>query len=645
MVNEIIDIDLTALFSQKSLDQDHIVSQLTGSSRQYYKHENIDMLLDKLSESICCIFLRADPKDDVTSYRFSIQGKFEIQSISSGGWVVYDKYNCTSPRYWIPVSPKIRRLDGDAHIIEESGAELTGLEISSDHLSILISGKYQQKLDLVAFEFQPDTYNIFDELLIIENIETIPIFLWGSHTQYTKPADLFLHLIHGFIYENRTAWPYYRKICSENDAHALFVTLSGLQQTTGKEIYRLLKTQIILSVISRQGDDGAWRHGEWSNDMESHFRLHCSGMHLLMDALSMENDAYIEQSLRMAASFISKQYDKTEVGTWFLHDELELNEGSMRKSPFKWVRSNAFGKKISNMLVLNTHLDTTIALDRYSHITGDQQYDQSVISARHAARTIFDTKPAEQIYRLIFRIIRLTLLPTNQARQLPLTTRIFKRIGWKWLIPNLQIIKKVFPRINMPGGYIDRALTLKGMSPAYQNINMMDLTRYLHRFPNDIPLFKINEALEFSQQPAFREHLLESKKTEYALGFWGEALYHLCITHDNKKYRSWLAKSIIDLKRKELGLPPSILGGNMEALSSPTDAKYPCDHQPSVVMVNLSISKGDEFLFVNTDSISQNITLQYPCLIRYSGNLANTPGAIDKQISLQPDDWLSIRPA
>ena len=645
MVNEVIDIEIPAFFSHKSLDQDQNVTRIIGASRQYYKHDDFDVLLDKLSESIYCMFLRAAPKDHVASYRFNIQGKFEIKSITSGGWVVYDKFNSTSPRYWIPTLPINRKSDEDAHILEEDSAELIGLVTSQNNLSVTINGRRQHHLDLIIFEFRPDAYHILDELLLLEKPETNAIFLWGSHTKYTKPADLFLHLIHGFIYENRTAWPYYRKICSENDAHALYVTLTGLQQATGKEIYKSLKSQIILSVISRQGDDGAWRHGEWSNDMESHFRLHCSGMHLLMDALSMKYDAYIEQSLKKAASFISKQYDKTQIGTWFLHDELELTEGSMRKSPFKWVRSKAFGKQISNMLVFNTHLDITIALDRYSNITGDQQYGQSVLSARHAASAIFDTKPAELIYKCIFRAIRLTLLPTNQASQLPVTARIIKRIGWKYLIPNLQRIKRVLPRINMPGGYIDRALTLKGISPAYQNINLMDLTRYMHRFPNDIPLSQINEALEFSQQSTFREYLLEKKETEYALGFWGEALYHLCIMDKNEIYRAWIAEAIIDLKREELGLPPSILGGNMEALTSPTDTSCPYDYQSSVIMVNLSTPKNAEFLLVNTDSSPQSIKLKYPCLVRVSGNLENAPGTIDKQIYFQPGGWLSIRPA
>ena len=288
--------------------------------------------------------------------RITIKGEYELNTCVSGGWLLTSKQS-KQPHYWIPRMPIIRHLDDDGHILSENVSEILSLDVSPQSFSINLRHPVGKTLDIAASIIPFDDHLILKEINSLSESETQPIFLWGSHTQYTKPADVYLHLAHGYIYENRVAWPFYRKICSENDAHALYVTLTGLEGITGKAIYRMLRSQVLMSIIFRQQEDGGWYHGEWTDDMESHFRLHCSGMHLLMDSLAIEPDEHVKQSLRKAAAYISKKKDDTAVGSWFLHDELESSESLMNKSPFKWVSSTEFGKKISNMLVLNTHLD------------------------------------------------------------------------------------------------------------------------------------------------------------------------------------------------------------------------------------------------------------------------------------------------
>ncbi|MEZ0154837.1 MAG: hypothetical protein AB9Q22_08050 [Candidatus Reddybacter sp.] len=597
-------------------------------------------LVDNLSDSVCCLFIRSNNCTTDQDYQFTLQGAYQITAIPAGGWLIQDPNQQQAATYWIPALPKNRQLDDDQHITSETSAPIGGLEISTEALSITVNRKQGYYLDLVILRFMPDADNLVQQLIAPQQHELAPVFLWGSHTTYCKHADLFLHLINGLVYENRTAWPYYRKICSENDAHALYVTLTGLQHRSGKLLYVLLKRLLVSATLSRQGEDGAWRHGEWSDDMEAHFRLHCSGMHLLMDVLSERHDPEVEANLKSAAAYIAKQHDSTNIGTWFLHDELELSEASMSKSPFKWVKSRAFGKRPSNMLVLNTHLDTSIALDRYATLTGDSQYATLLASARQATRTLLTAKPAERLYRIIFNIIELTLLPTEQAKQLPVHLRIFKRLGWKYLIPRLQHIKKIFPRIVMPGGYIDRALSLRGISPAYQSINTMDLARYIRRFPDDIPLDQIRSALEFSQSQIFRDFLAESKKTRYALGFWAETLYHLCTIDTDPKYRQWLTDVLLDLDNNDLGIPPSILGGNMEALSAPLPPIQAQLTSSSVLVANLSLSSKTEFLLVNRGAAPATIALKEFSLL-IANKISPTQG---RDITLNPGDWVTLQP-
>jgi hypothetical protein len=560
------------------------------------------MYLDKLSESVYCVFLKANPKDDLKSYQFSIQGTFEIQSISSGGWIVYDKYNCTSSRYWIPVFPKNRKLDRDAHIIEESDAELTGLEISSDRLSIIICGKNLCNLDVVVFEFKPEAYKYLDELLAIENIETMPVFLWGSHTKYTGPANLYRYLIHGYVYDTRFAWPKHWKICSENDAHALYVSLCGQQRCTGKEIYDLLKKQIVLSVLDRQRDDGSWRHGEWTDHMERHFRLHCSAMHLLMDAVAEQDDDAIKKALKKAADFISRQHDKLDCGTWFLHDELEKSEEGMDEAPFHYLKSNAFGKSQSNMLVLNTQLDTFVALYRYSRLTGDGQYGELLESAATATDTVLSARPADWLYRPVFKAIELTLLPTDIASRLPVHVRLIKRIAWKYLVPLVPRIKQRFPRLVFPGGYVDRELSLNIFAHEYLGINLMDLLRIYRLTLDENILFIALDTIRFGQRTKIWERWQELHGKEYASGFWTEALYHLCLLKPDNRHHLWLYKSALFLDKHGHGLPPSLLGANCEAIPMAEQIPTPDIGENGIRIINLSAEGNREFLFINMTS-------------------------------------------
>ena len=138
-------------------------------------------------------------------------------------------------------------------------------------------------------------------------------------------------------------------------------------------------------------------------------------------------DTVLTASLQRASSFISKYTDQTTLGLWFLHDSLEESAEGMdacwKQTGGKWLPSRILGKSPTNKLILNTHLDTTIALHRYSEVTGDNRYAGEVDSAYSAARSSLMLQPAEQLYRLVYWAIGLTLLPLSEARSLPLPIR------------------------------------------------------------------------------------------------------------------------------------------------------------------------------------------------------------------------------
>ncbi len=531
------------------------------------------IVLDQFQNSaVSCCFVRlgvgrAEP------ICFWLNGSYRLDTSAAGGWLISSSGH-TSDSFWLPCPPVFRSVGSDGHILSEKPVNFTGVRVEPRSISVDIDTPPNFCFDWCAWKISNSEVSLLRDLRKISVQESQPVFLWGSHTIYREPADVYKHLIFGHIYENRFAWPYNRKICSENDAHALYVTLHGLQQSTGKQLYSLLKKQLIISVLSRQSRDGGWYHGEWTNDMEAHLRLNASAIHLLLDSFEERNDPFVRQALDKALDFIAQHKDDLKQGSWFLHDSLELQVESMKKSPFRWCQSRVFEKSPSNMLVLNTHLDTTVLFDRYRQITGEQRYIAMVESALVATRVGLNARSAEVLYYVLFKLINLTFLPTRVARNLPLPIRALKRMTSKYLIPQLHRIKAIFPRLLMPGGYIDRALSLQGLADSYHSINVMDLARYWRRFPKEDLNDLLSDALEFVQTYDVLDHWAERIEKRYALGFWAEALYHMNALNPLPLYRRYLAETILKLEDTQLGLPPTLLGANAEAV--PTGLQVPC---------------------------------------------------------------------
>lgn len=552
------EFDINTFFTA---DASHL--RLSHGQRGTILADDIQRVQDTF-ENADCVFLRTD-----AAISFRLDGNYALQRCAAGGWLLRSR-DAAMPSYWLPTPATLRRVSAQGHILEERAAAWEDFNLDSSGVKIAFATlpkNTSENWTLDAVIWRLNDPSLIDELQTLTPVEIHGYFLLGSHTRYGKPADLYHHLIHGWVYEDRYAWPHKRRICSENDAHALHLIFNGLHRATGKRIYGLLKTQLLLSVLSRQSEDGGFRHGEWTEDMESHYRLHCSAMHLMMDALSETDDLAVRTALARGMRFISDKHDSTEAGAWFFHDELELTEAGMNGAPFKWLPGQALGKSPQNMLVLNTHLDILIALDRYRQLSGDAQYAPLVDSGVTSAQAVLALRSAEWLYRLLFSAINLTLLPTAQAMRLPLWQRLWKRIGWQVFIPNLYRIKNRFPRLVMPGGYIDRHLGLGSWAFHYHTVNLMDLVRARRRFGGTRFDTAINEAAQFAQTSGVRGRWKELKYERYALGFWAEALWHLCQEFpDHTEYLDWYEEACADLEAMNMGLPPSSLGGNAEAV-------------------------------------------------------------------------------
>ena len=593
--------DLGALFERAAGPEGHASVSL-GSSRRIVCDvaPGTSFVLDRFDDGVDCLFVRFAAADSGMRV-FSLGPGYRFTHCAAGGWLLRPDSD-GSDAFWIPQPPSSRKVDSDNRILGERAAEVIDFSAGAAGYTLGVAGHPGEALDLVAWRFPPPTAGRLKDLEQILPIEAQGIFLWGSHARIDRAADIFRHVIHGAVYDVRFAWPHHRKCCSENEAHAIYVALAGLEQATGKHIYRLIQEQLVLCLLARQAADGGWYHGLWTQGMDCHYRLHASGVHLLLDEYVRQPSDRLLQGLDKAVAFLALQTDRIDAGAWLLHDSLEKSQQALQTGPFKWVASRALGKSPSNMLVLNTHLDSTIAIDRYAATSGASMHAPLVLSARKSTARVLALRTAQWLYRLLFAAVDLTLLPTETARRLSLPKRAFKRIAWKYLVPRLPTIKSRWPRLVMPDGYIDRELSLKTWAFDYHSINVMDLLRHHRRFGDDESLRVALDGMRFARGNALPQRLLESRGKEYALGFWTESLYHRCTLATDFDARRELAEAMLLLVDAQLGMPPSLLGANSEAVAAADQLPCPVASDARLRVANLSRRDTQELLVANPAS-------------------------------------------
>jgi hypothetical protein len=581
------------------LDDGHgrVGTDACGSRTLFKRCGALEIVRDDLPENVTCVHVRSETRPGVR-LGLALPEGVGIEQSALGGWLLSQE-GAPEQLYWVPVLPRLRSVDGHNRILWEREANTRSMRIGRSGNRLEFDTEKAGVLDLVAVRFSGSVPGWQLEFSQATAAERTPYFLWGSHVAITCAADVFNHLLHGAIFDARWAWPHRRKSFSENEAHAIYRVCAMLEGATGKRIYRALQQLVVLAVLSRQEADGAWRHGTWTSGMECHIRLHTSALHLMMDEYERTGEPVALDALRRGARFLAGQHDTVAGGTWFLHDSLEADIETIRQAPFGWVASTALGKRVSNMLVLNTHLDAAIALTRYRRVSGECEFAGLVESAVRVAEQVLSLRSAEWLYRLLFAAINLSLEPAEERRKASLLVRAVRRLGWRYLVPLLPHVKGRFPRFVMPGGYIDRELCMRGWAIDYHSINLMDLARFVRLHQSEIADKALREGAEFVAARRLGRRWLEMAGKEYAIGFWTEALYHLCSMSPNWRYRQWLAEAMIACQRAGIGYAPSLSGTNPEAVPLPEQASCPQAAQAGIWVANLSTAARRELLVVN----------------------------------------------
>jgi hypothetical protein len=599
------------------------------------------LLLDRFSDGggTSCGFLRL-ARCSTGFVRFVLEGTYGIETCPSGGWLLRP-CGTNLPTYWIPREPILRAYDSRRRILSEETTALAGFVPTSTETAVDVATRSGVDLDCAIWHLPAEASGFVDELMRPVALERQPIFMLSSHTSFRGPADVYAVLVHGDAYENRFEWVRKRKTCSELEAYSAYVALSGLEAATQKGFYRLLKRQLVFSVIARQAQDGGWHHGEWTEFMESHYRFHSAAILLLEAALEEAPDDIVRNALRRATSALSRCTDRTDLGLWFLHDSLEKSYEQTEKWGIPWVPSRTLGKSLTTKMVLNSHLDAIVAMDRYREVTGDDQYAALVESALGTTRKLLALRPAEWLYRSVYWAIGLNLLPEARARQLPLALRAVKRVARERLIGRLPALKRRFPRMVMPGGLIERHLSSLHFGVNYHSVNLMDLARVWRRFPNEDFSPIVAGAIAAVTESSLPQYWAETRQYQ-ALGYWVEALYQLCTLSAEPRYRRYLGEAMLGALDAGLGLPPSLLGANPEIVKPGERVPCPSPRDSRLRAANLSRPGHREILIVNPVDAPIELGWEIPPAdgIVWAASDGSNAAGVNAPASVPPRGWL-----
>ena len=286
------------------------------------------------------------------------------------------------------------------------------------------------------------------------------------------PLDIWTYLINGSIYDPRSHREVGKRFKCQQCAYAWWIYFDFLHRETGKRVYAVMQDEVALTVLLDMSAEGAWRHGFWSDEMETHARFQLDGLHLLISQYEKTGEPMWLEAAQRGMAFVSEYLTEglDDGSLWFLHDTIEYS----RRPHFK---STLFGKTPRNSLCINTHVQALTVLHRLRLAVPDKKiYAEMFDKGLRALRRTLDYQPGELFYRpLMFWIMKHKTRSEARSKwgklRNSLEKRLIQRIYWS--------VRRRFPRLVQPGGFTERDLTLSFASDRYHVINLRDfLTLY-----------------------------------------------------------------------------------------------------------------------------------------------------------------------
>lgn len=504
--------------------------------------------------------------------------------------VLYDQGRLiSSPKkemlYWIPQDPFLRKYD-DYGRIEDQKKLAFETKTNTNGFSLSIKGSSENCIEFCVLTFSNNIESFTNEICELSPLETRKV-VRAKWFCYEGLDDIWKYFINAKVFDTDNIEVSVKKGTEcQNITFALYYYLEYLYNQTHKQIYRHLCDLIAYSLLLSFPEDYRLRHGSWTDLMETHTVYQVSSIHVLISCYERSGCEIFLQKAIGAMDYLISLADELDQGDiWFLHDTLERNMEDVRLFYKQLTPSKAFGKSVSNTLCINTHMWTLIALFRLNQIAASDKYSQVFDKGLSSLKKVLQAKPCTLLYNIVYRLWDI-LVRSNLKHQSRLTNKLLK--VYKIILRRhlLLFLKKTFPRLAMPNGFLERDLSHSTLNLNYHLVNLKDMLILYGQIKEKWLKELITKSINYS---------LSSDVVEYFGLHNPNALAHLdnLFLYSSLIDQQYLSRLLqhISIFRKN-GLPLT-----MDLLSSPLMANY-----------SLRISVDDDEVIVLTPACNEQIT-------------------------------------
>ena len=390
---------------------------------------------------------------------------------------------------WFPKGPALRVYDNYGRIMSSRQSSFA-TEKQDNCVELRIDEDTNGRIEFPVLRFETGRERFLDEINNPSRIEKLKVTK-AHWFFYESINDVWDYLIDGYVYKTRhmsvsRAWR------CQQQANTLFNYINYLAEKTEKRIYEVVCDIIAYSILISLPDDGRWRHGSWTDRMETHARHQLEGIHLLLSYYEKTRQQVFLEKAQHAMDYLISLSDKLADGSiWFLHDSLESNSEDYALRYEESFQTKAFGKSATNTLCLNTHLWTLIALHRMNQLKPESRYKESYDLGVKSLKTVLQSRRGQIIFALVYRLWDFLVSCSLRTKR-----GFVNKLRWKYdqvlrnnILPRL---KQKFPRLYMPNGFIERDMGCSEHFNGYHFINIRDLMLFYVQDPQPwlLPIIK-----------------------------------------------------------------------------------------------------------------------------------------------------------
>jgi len=501
---------------------------------------------------------------------------------------------------WIPKDPVERIYDNNGQIEYADDAPFE-TKSHNDQLCLAVKGKAGHRLEFTVVIFTKNIDSFRKELLASDPVELRKV-IRSDWFYYQGINDVWDYFIGPKIYS--TAHQVHRKGWeSQNVAFVLYYYLDFLHNRTAKRIYALLCDFIAYSLMLSLPADNRWRHGIWTDVAETHTVHQIAGIHILLSYYQRTARQAFLLKAKDAMDFLISIADKlSDDKIWFLHDTLETNMADSGLF-YKIFGSTAFGKADSNTLCINSHIATLTALHRLNQLDTSDKYSTYFEKGLSALKNVLQANPCDWLYLCACRprdlLIRLCMKTESKIAK-----KLLK--AWTLILMRhlLGFLKKKFPRIVMPNGFIERDLSHSSLSDIYHFLNIQAMLILYSRTKTDWLLKQIKKSVKYSTATGLADYVF-NREPKAMLFLDILLLYSGTINQD---YLPLLPRYLARFQQANSALPVNIL-------SDPfiTDASLPLrvDNEKVIILVPAG-GKRLKAILINTAQKDEKVAISLP---------------------------------